>query len=320
MNPQPDTLNYWILLGSVAPVFAIIAAGFIIRRALWLTAEADQSLLRMGVNLLYPCLILDSILGNPALHDIGNITIAPVVGFLTVCFGYALAFAVARMLGLDGKSAGTFAFTTGLYNYGYIPVPLVQSRYDRETLGVLFTHNLGVEISLWTVGVIILSAASPRESWRQFFNAPVMAILISLLLNFAHGGAWVPGFLLTTAHMLGQSAVPLALVLTGASLADQLKSVEPCGGLRVGAGASALRLGLLPLLFLLLARFLPCSVELKRVIVIQAAMPSAMIPIVLAKHYGGDTRIALTVVLATTLLGLLTIPLWLQVGLAFVGV
>jgi predicted permease len=60
-------------------------------------------------------------------------------------------------------------------------------------------------------------------------------------------------------------------------------------------------------------------VELKRVLVIQAAMPSGVFPIVLARHYGGQPLTAVQIVLGTTALGILTIPLWLRVGLAWTG-
>src|SRR5678815_535275 len=60
-------MSFLALLVIVAPVFLIIVAGYVVRRAEWLTAEADASLLRLGVNLLFPCLILDTILGNSAL-------------------------------------------------------------------------------------------------------------------------------------------------------------------------------------------------------------------------------------------------------------
>jgi predicted permease len=59
-------------------------------------------------------------------------------------------------------------------------------------------------------------------------------------------------------------------------------------------------------------------VELKRVLVVQAAMPAAVFPIVLARHYGGQPLVAVQVVLATTALGLLVIPLWLSLGLAWI--
>jgi predicted permease len=54
------------------------------------------------------------------------------------------------------------------------------------------------------------------------------------------------------------------------------------------------------------------------VLVVQAAMPAAVFPIVLARHYGGQPLVAVQVVLATTALGLLVIPLWLSLGLAWI--
>ncbi len=80
-----------------------------------------------------------------------------------------------------------------------------------------------------------------------------------------------------------------------------------------------LRLGLLPLFTLALAKWLPCPVELRRVMLIQAAMPCAVVPVILAKHYGGDPAEALRIILYTSAFGLLTIPFWLQLGLHWVG-
>ena len=84
-------------------------------------------------------------------------------------------------------------------------------------------------------------------------------------------------------------------------------------------GACVLRLGVLPLFALALAKWLPCPVELRRVMLVQAAMPSAVVPVILAKHYGGDPAEALRIILYTSALGLLTIPFWLQLGLRWVG-
>jgi malate permease and related proteins len=311
--------QYWSLLGGVAPVFIIIAAGFGMRRVGWLTAEADRSLLRLTINLLYPCLILDSIVGNSALNNIGNVLLAPSVGLATIVIGLALCLAAARLLPLDSRQAHTFAFAAGIYNYGYIPVPLVEKFFGQETLGVLFAYNLGIEVAFWTAGLYVLTLSSARAGgWKRVLNAPVFAIVAALALNFCRARDWLPPFLLTPVHMLGQSSVPLALVLTGATLADLLLQNHPRPG-AAALGGCVLRLLILPVIFLLIARFLPCSVELKRIIVVQAAMPAAMLPLILTKHYGGDPGTAMQVVLSTTVVGMVTIPFWIELGRHFIG-
>ena len=310
-----------MLFAAIAPVFVIILAGFLIRRAGVLSAEADASLLRISVNLLYPCLIVSSIVGNDALRLGVNVWLPPLTGFLTVTIGYLASYFGARLLRLPrGAETRTFTYVTGLYNYGYAAIPVVGALFGVKAVGVLFTHNLGVEIAFWIGASLILAARSDAAGWRKVFNAPVVTILGSLVLNSLHAREHVPAWVFGATQMLGASAIPMALLLTGATMDDFLSEAHPSRSEAVTlAGACVLRLGLLPLVFLALARWLPCSVELKQVLVVQAAMPAAMLPVVLSKHYGGDAGLAVQIVLATTVLALVTMPYWVQFGLRFAG-
>ncbi len=313
--------SYPQLLALVAPVYLVIAAGFAIRRLRWLTSEADASMLRVSVNFLAPCLILDSLVGNAAIRQPGNLLLPPLLGLLSCCLGYALAWIVAPWIGLRAPGQRrTFAFVIGICNYGFIPIPIVQSLFDDATLGVLFTHNLGVEIALWSVGVLILTGAQRAGGWRRALNGPVLAVIAGTILNLLRADLWLPPFLLQAIHLAGLASVPVALLLTGASLAEWGKSEAGLRGRALLLGASCtLRLLVLPLALLLIARALPCSLELKRVLVIQAAMPCAVFPVVLTRHFGGDVSIALAAVVSTSALGLLTIPAWIRFGLHFVA-
>lgn len=312
--------EYLPLLAAVAPVFVIIGTGWLIRRIGWLTEEADASLLRVIVNLLYPCLILDTILGNRALEKLGNVLLAPVVGFTTVVLGYALCHIAAPLFGVtDPRQRRTFAFTTGIYNYGYLALPIAQTRFGTETSGVVFIHNLGVEIALWTVGIMVISGAGRSGGWRQILNGPVIAILSAAALHFAGARWWMPPVALSAIHSLGATALPLGLILTGATFADHMRDLSSGSRAATTLGACLLRLGVLPLLMLALARWLPCPIELRHVILIQAAMPCAVIPVILSKHYGGDPAASLRIILYTSAFGLLTIPFWLQLGLRWIG-
>ena len=313
-------MDFLSLLAAVAPVFLIVGAGYGIRRVEWLTAESDASLLRVVVNLLFPCLILDTILGNAALRQAGNLLLAPAVGFGTVVLGFGVAWLAAPLFGLrDEKARRTFAFTTGIYNYGYIPLPLVQKLFDQQTTAVLFIHNVGVETALWSVGLLLISGRSPEHPLRRILNVPVLAIAAAITLHFAGGRAWLPAWVLNAVHSTGAAAIPMGLILTGATFCDQARHVSMRGSARDSIGACLLRLGILPLLMLAAARWLPCPVELRRVMLIQAAMPCAVIPVILAKHYGGDPAMALRIILCTSAAGLLTIPWWIQFGMKWLG-
>jgi hypothetical protein len=106
--------------------------------------------------------------------------------------------------------------------------------------------------------------------------------------------------------------------MTKVNLVTYLREPRQLFDLRVTLASTLLRLGVLPVVFLLVAKYLPCSVELKRVIVVQAAMPTAMTSIIIARLYGGHPHTAVQIFLGTTALGLVLIPLWLRVGIAWV--
>ncbi|MFH1498338.1 MAG: AEC family transporter [Verrucomicrobiota bacterium] len=314
-----DLQSYWGLLLVIMPVFAMIGIGTTLRRVGWLTAEADASLLKLVVNFLYPCLIFQSVLGNPALRNPANLLLAPLVGFVTMAAGIVGALWFGKLLGLSiGHGRRTFAFATGIYNYGYIPIALMGALFGRESLGVLLLHNVGCEAAIWTVGILTLSGLSLREGWRKLVNPPVCALILAVGCNLAGVQNVVPGVVLKLIDMSAVCAIPLGLLLIGANLAEYLARPATLFEPRVSIGSCVMRLGLLPPLFLLLAMVLPAPPELKRVMIVQAAMPAGIMPIVIAKHYGGQPLVAVRVVIATTIVGLLVIPLWLSVGQAWV--
>ena len=313
--------SYWQIMLLVIPVFALMALGVVLRRVRWMTAEADESLLKLTVNILYPCLILDHVSANPALREAGNLVWAPLAGFSTVVAGLAVCYFAARLLGFTvGTGLRTFAFSAGIYNYSYITVPLMTALFGERSLGVLFVFNVGVELAIWIVGVLVLSGESPREGWRKIISPPVVALVVAVVLNFTGLGAHLPVVVLTAVRALSACAIPLGLVLSGATMAEYLfDRPRELFEVRTALAAVGLRLGLLTLLFLLLARYGPFSPELRHVLVVQAPMPAAFLPLVLVKFYGGHQLTAVRIVLATVAASVLLIPWWLQTGLAWIG-
>jgi malate permease and related proteins len=313
-------VEFGSVMGAVIPVFILMGAGFLLRKLGWLSVEADQSLLNLTIHLLLPCLILDSALGNPALAQMRNLVLAPLVGAGTFGMGLLAGKVAQRIAGLiEPRSKRTFTLTLGLYNYGFIPIPLALMLFGQETVGVLFVHNIGVELAIWTVGLMVLTGKRVGGGFRQIINAPLIAMSLALSLNFSGAYPYIPGVVLTTIHLLAQCAIPLSLLAIGAIVDDHIEEFHSRPAWRVIGTAVFFRLALLPMAFLLLAKYLPATIELKRVIVLEAAMPSAVFPIIMAKHYGGDPPTALRVVLGTSVVALVTIPIWLRIGLAWVS-
>jgi malate permease and related proteins len=314
------------VLTAVLPVFGIMGVGFWLRRMAWLSADADESLMRLTINLLLPALIFDSVLGNAALRQPENLLLPPLLGYGMVIVGLGVSRCFAGLAGMRTKpEQRTFTFLAGLQNYSYLTIPLCLSLFDSGTMGVLLVHNVGTDMAMWTLGIATLTGGWAGGGWKKILNAPLVALLLALLLNFLclHYTPPAPVMIVgnifrTGIHWFGQSAVPMALLMIGAIVADHFEEARGGSAARVVSVSSLVRLGVLPVLFLLLAKYFPCSADLKRVLILQGAMPSATLPIVLAKHYGGDARVAVQIFLGTSLIGIVMIPLWIRLGEHFV--
>jgi len=306
------------LMAAVLPVYLVILLGSGVRLTGLVKSGTDAPLTVLAVQFLLPCLILDKICGNDALRHTPTLVWSAVLGFAGVVAGTMIAYICGRWLIRLGRGGGlrTFAMSTGLQNYGFMAIPVMAAIFPGDrALGVLFLHNLGVELAMWTVGLVLLQG-SWSGVWRFLLNGPILAVVLGVLLVKTGYDRMIPVPLETALAMLGNCAVPISLLLVGMTIADLVGKERP--SLRIMPAAVVLRLAVIPLFLLAAARWLPLVVELRQVLVVQAAMPAAVFSIVLARHYGGHPGTAVQVVLATNLAGLLTIPWVIAFGMRWV--
>jgi predicted permease len=311
------------LLAAATPVFLLLGLGVFLRQVKILQSGADSALTQMVVRVFYPFLFLQFIIGNPQLKGGENLFLAPLLGFTTISFGFAFAYLTARLIGLErGKGLRSFAFSGGIYNYSYIPIPLMAALFeDTSVLGVLLVFNVGVELAIWTVGILLLTGSlNLKELVQRLFNPPIIAFLVALAVNTSGLDSAMPIWLDRFIALLAGCAIPLGLLLAGATIRDLAGEGSFLQPLKVPFAALAVRALCVPALILALALYLPgLGDEVRQVLVIQAAMPAGVFPIVLARHYGGEPRVVTQVVLTTTVLALVSMPFWVLTGLALLG-
>lgn len=330
-------------LHIVIAIIGMIAIGVALRVFGALKPEADESLFHLTINLLMPCLILDRMLFSDAFADLRNVVLPPLLGFACVLVGTLISWLIAlclprRATGLESmQQVGTFAACAGLFNYGFVPIPMLAILFPEEggrLLGILFVQNLGVEIAMWTVTILMVSGRFQRDSWKKIVNGPTVTIAFALLVHLivalpgfpkSLGETVLPhlGFFRQMLHMLGSAAIPVNVLMVGATIAGQFEwswlKNDLRRGLKISFWSSLIRLVLLPWLMVELAIFLPVSLEVQRILVIHGAMASAVFPIVLTRYYHGDSATAFYTIMSNTLFSIVTVPLWIGYGLKLIG-
>ncbi|KAB2642540.1 MAG: hypothetical protein DVB26_02245 [Verrucomicrobia bacterium] len=309
---------------SVLPVYLLLVAGAALRKAGLLRHEHEAGAMQLVYSVMLPCFILDQILGAEVLRSGAVVVWGMGLGFGLLLSGLLTAWLVARIMGLErGTGLRTFTVAAGCQNYGFTAIPVLSILWGSSACAMLFVHNIGVEVAMWSVGVMIISGQ--RElPWRKLVNGPIIAVGIGLLLvalglDRPLGGPLhdLTAPLRKVISLLGVGAFPVAILITGASMVGIAETARPSW--KIIGGAVVVRLLLAPGLILAAAKYLPLVLELRQVLVVQAAMPAAMTPIMLARLYGGRPAVAVHVVLATTLGSLLSLPWIIFWGIEWIG-
>ncbi len=304
------------IIAAVLPAYLLIVLGALMRKTRILRPEHDEPLMHSVYQIMYPCFILDKILGSQALKQGSVVGWSLGIGFSELLVGMAVGVIVGRWIQLHkGSGLRTFGFSVGIQNFGFTAIPIVQSLYGAAAVSVLMVHNLGVELSIWTFGVMVMS--NDKEiPWKKLINGPAVSVVVGLLLVALGWDVYFTGPVREMMKWLGSGAFPMALLVTGAIMIDMVAVERP--SLRIALCGTLLRLGVIPMIILSAAKFLPLALELKQVLIVQAAMPAAMSPLLIAKLYGGRPGIAAQIIVVTTAISLLTLPAVIAFGVRWV--
>lgn len=309
------------MIQGLAQTALIVAAGWLLAAFGWVGPESRQPLMRLVIWLFFPALIYDRVHANPLVATASSAALFVGMGFAMISGGIVIGAMVRRLLGIvDGVPGRSFAYASGINNFGYLGIPLTAALFDRDVVGVLLVHNVGVEAAIWTVGVAYLSGQTGWRVLRNLIHPMTMVLALALAVNFmGWGDATLPAFLGKVCHTVGNCAIPVGLILTGIYLHETLRGFDFRHQPRISAGFLLVRFLIAPLAILAAAGFVT-DPNLRRVMLVQAAMPAGMFTFLIVSHCKGDVPIALRGTLVTSLLCPLTIPIWIEIGRRWLGI
>lgn len=329
LGRQEGHVSFSLILQAILPVYLMAGVGFALRAFKVMTPEMERGMLKMVIHCMYPCFILDKTLGNDLVRQPSVLGWGIGLGFGLVILGMGVSYVVARVLGLQpGNGRRTFCVAVGTQNFGYIAIPLlgklfVEAGGSEQVYGVLLVHSLGVEIALWVVGVMIMTG-SIFGNPKAMINGPTVAVVLGILLSSTggwrvfeeSGGGLIGASVREGMSWLGACAFPMGLVMIGATMYELVgkERISP----KIAAGSLVVRIIVMPGAFLAAALYLPLITEMKQVLVVQASMPAAVSPIIVARHYGGSAGVAVQGVIATSVVALVTMPIWISRGILLV--
>jgi predicted permease len=259
--------------------------------------------------LLLPALVL-SVLWQA---ELGNTTLfIALSGVFAVVVGWLLSSLVCRVCNTRPAVAGAVILAAAFPNVTYLGLPVLEATFGPWARSVAIQMDLfACTPLLFTLGVLIAArhgtaAPGAHSMSGELLRIPALwAASLAVLLNLLD--VEMHGVLAGLLGMLERGVVPLMLFSLGLSLQwnreqwHKLPTVVP---------VVALRLLLVPALVAVFATAIGLSGELHAAVVMEAAMPSMVLGLVFCDRYDLDVSLYATTVTVTTVLSLLTLPLW----------
>lgn len=301
----------------VLPIFGLILTGWIARKSGALGPNATREVNRLVVYLALPAVLFD-IVANAKMTDlweprfIAAFTLGCFIVFTgTLCWRVATGHHLADSA-IDGLNA-SYA------NTGFVGFPLVLSLVGDTGMAPTLIATIVTVCVLFAIAIVLIEAGLQTEARRRDIVAKTLFSLVKnpLLVAPALGGLVMisGGHLPEPIHafmkLLGGAASPCALIALGLFLAgnsaNAVSASQSTAAILVG-----LKLIAQPLITWIIASpLLHLPPTMTKVAVLLAALPTGTGSFMLAEFYDREATLTGRVVLATTVLSIATISLYL---------
>jgi predicted permease len=199
-------------------------------------------------------------------------------------------------------------------NTGYWGLPVALALLPAEAVGFTIAFDLVATLITWGIGPLLMTHGGPsdRPMLRVMTTSPALrGLVLALLLQRTPWSGTLAAWLWWPARLV----ILGALVLVGMRLGLTLRRRHPRPPSTPGLAYALLgKLLVLPLTLLVLASLLGLPNLLRDAVVLQAAAPTAISVLLLSEAAGAGQEKAAEgaarLVLWSTALALLTVPLW----------
>lgn len=298
------------LFYKMTVLFIYIFVGFITSKA---KIVDDDTVKKVNKVLLYigqPAMIISSVLDTELNMDFYDVVelfcLALVMQLILLAIGYAATPLYVRRK----ADRGLFQFMTAFGNTGFMGIPVMGAIFGNGAVFMASICMIPFFLFSYSLGIIQLKGGMKGEklSFRFLLNPALVSTFIAILLFVTK--LQLPAAVMEASNGCAAIMVPLSMVVVGANLGMSRFS-ELVADWRMYI-LCIVKLIISPLIMFFVCRLFVSSEIFLGILVVSAAMPSAVLASMLSSEYGADIRTASRGVFITTLFSLVTIPLMMN--------
>ncbi len=289
------------------PVFGFIVLGYLLHRYNIAKTEWVKklnlfvyyfSLPALIINLFWKIEFTKSTLGFLGFHSL-------LIIFLSIFLIFILSF-----FNINNKTKVAVVLGAMVGNTMYMGYPILRATYPNFPIEVSMGAGaiqlvVGILVSLFLIEFFVLKTKRVSVYFIDFIKNPlVLAVLVGIVLNFIFDNK-TDNTVLSIISMIGETASPLALFTLGVFMHSNFSKQS----LFLGSFAVMTKLLLLPVFVFLASLLLGYDKDFVHISVLISAMPTAITSFVLAQKYDLEEELATDIILVSTILSVVSIPI-----------
>lgn len=289
---------------QVLILFVLIAVGALCGKTKIINESGSKVMADIVLYFVTPCVIINAFQRE---YD-STMLIKLLVSALCSALILAVSVVIAQLIykSQTRSRACILKFATVFSNCGYMSLPLQQALLGDDGVFYGATFVAMFNIYVWSYGIITMKGKDDKASaLKILINPGIIGTLIGVVLFL--GSVNLPTIIAQPISYLAALNSPVPMLIIGYYLSQaNLKKAFTDIWAYV---AMALRLVVLPLLTLF--ALLLCGIKGTMLVslVISVSSPVAAITTMMSAKYGHDTELSVSLVSASTLLSLATMPL-----------
>jgi hypothetical protein len=237
---------------------------------------------------------------------------------LAVVFGLTLGYLAGRLLKLEKRALGAFIVVSGFGSSSSLGYALISHVYPDNTLAMLDSitiGELGCCLPFFLIGIPIVmyygdvygENENKLKDILAFFKSPIfISLALGIIVSFIKiPQCFIKNLIYQILDIIGSSL----MLFVSLTIGLMLKPINLKRVLMLVIWVILIKMMIEPLFCLAAARMSGVSILETDVLFIEAAMPSGSIAAVIAARYGCDGALASTIVIATYIISLISLPL-----------
>lgn len=292
-----------IVFNQVVIMVGLIAIGYAAFKLNVLSKEGSKEISKFLTVFITPVVIVKSFMVESSPEKTQMLVYSLMLGAISLLITFIFAY-------FTEKKNPALQYGLSFSNAGFIGIPLILNTLGSEALFYMLAFFSLQVISVWTLGIFMLTRDRSMISLKQLLQTPtIWAIFVGLFVYFTQ--LTFPTSIISIIGNISATYSPLAMFVVGTLLAE-IRLRDMFGDHEVYI-MIALRLIIIPLVTAFVFVFIPGASELhiltKTAIVIVSSAPAGANTAILSHMFDLNTKQAVKAVTLSTLLSVVSIPI-----------